>query len=141
MWEILDFIKDLQKVQFAQNGAKLKGVEVSETPSVIPEGELHKNRHDIDLEGITKKGIPVITTDAENPTTFQEIQNGGNIVEHCEIEREEVIFSKELTDYVEEAREHWHNGEDNLLEVGKRIVKELITNTEDNTGLIDKLEE
>lgn len=141
MWEILDFINDLHKVQFAQNGAKLKGVEVSETPSVIPEGELHKNRHDIDLEGITKKGIPVITTDAENPTTFQEIQNGGNIVEHAEIEKEEVIFSKELTDYVEEAREHWHNGEDNLLEVGKRIVKELITNTQDNTGLIDKLEE
>lgn len=139
MWEILDFINDLKKVQYAQNGAKLKGVETSEEASVIPEGALHKNKHHIDLDGITHKGIPVITSDADNPTTFQEIQDGGNIVEHAEIEREEVIFSKELTDYVEKAREAWHNGEDNLLEVGKRITKELIMNTEDNTGLMEKL--
>ena len=56
------------------------------------------------------------------------------------MEKEEIIFNKELTDYVEEARKKWHAGEDNTLEVGKRLVKELMTNTNDNTGLIDKVE-
>lgn len=139
MWEIIDLINKNFNVTYAQDGAKLTSIEISEEPSVIPEGALHKNKHHIDLDGITHKGIPVVTTDAKNPTTFQEIQKGGNIVQHCEVETEEVIFSKELTDYVEKAREAWHNGKDNLLEVGKRITKELIMNTDDNTNLIEKL--
>jgi hypothetical protein len=57
--------------------------------SLIPEGALHKNKHHIedvnpDLKGdITEKGIPVIDKEGEQV---------------CEIERNEIIFSKELTD-------------------------------------------
>ena len=47
----------------------------------------------------------------------------------------------ELTDFIEEKRKEWHESEDpNIcLEVGMRLVKEIIENTNDNTGLIDKL--
>ena len=51
------------EIQFAKEGAKLENIEVSEEKSVIPEGALHKNKHeDFDLD-VTKKGIPVITVD------------------------------------------------------------------------------
>lgn len=128
----------LNEVQVAQNGAKLKGVEVSEQPSVIPDGALHKNKHHIDLDGITNKGIPVITTDAGTVESLQEIKNGGNIIQHCEIEVGEVIFSKELTDYVEENRIN-KNDLDVQISVGKRITKELIMNCNDNAELIENV--
>lgn len=137
MWEIIDLMNKRFGVQYAQNGAKLGDIEVSEEPSVIPEGALHKNRHHIDLEGITKKGIPVIQNVNDSATTLREIkQAGGDLQQSAEIEQGEIIFNKELTDFVEEARKAWHDGEDNTLEVGKRIVKEVILNTNDNTGLV-----
>lgn len=126
----------------AQYGAKLKKVEVSEEPNLLPEGELHKNKHDdFDLP-VTKKGIPVITVEngAEVSTIIDLQENKDDIQQHAEIERSEVIFSKELTDYIEEARKKWHDGDDSvLLEVGKRVTKELLQNTQDNTGLIRQL--
>lgn len=128
----------------AQYGAKLKKVEVSEEPNLLPEGELHKNKHDdFDLP-VTKKGIPVITVEngAEVNTIVDLQENKEDIQQHAEIERSEVIFSKELTDYIEEARKKWHDGDDSvLLEVGKRVTKELLQNTQDNTGLIRQLKE
>lgn len=128
----------------AQYGAKLKKVEVSEEPSLLPEGELHKNKHDdFDLP-VTKKGIPVITVEngAEVSTIIDLQENKDDIQQHAEIERSEVIFSKELTDYIEDARKKWHDGDDSvLLEVGKRVTKELLQNTQDNTGLIRQLKE
>lgn len=128
----------------AQYGAKLKKVEVSEEPNLLPEGELHKNKHDdFDLP-VTKKGIPVITVEngAEINTIIDLQENKEDIQQHAEIERSEVIFSKELTDYIEEARKKWHNGDDSvLLEVGKRVTKELLQNTQDNTGLIRQLKD
>lgn len=128
----------------AQYGAKLKKVEVSEEPNLLPEGELHKNKHDdFDLP-VTKKGIPVITVEngAEVNTIVDLQENKEDIQQHAEIERSEVIFSKELTDYIEEARKKWHDGDDSvLLEVGKRVTKELLQNTQDNTGLIRQLKD
>jgi len=57
----------------AQNGAKLEQVEVSEEKSVIPEGALHKNKHDdFDLK-VTPKGIPVVTVADDNVETLAEI--------------------------------------------------------------------
>ena len=134
-----------KEVQFAQNGAKLEEIETSEKPNVIPEGAMHKNKNHLDGLDITPKGIPVISTEnGRELETLEEIkQEGGEITQHAEIESEEVIFSKELTDFVEEKRKEWHNSKDQdiLLEVGKRITKELLTNTEDNTNLIEKMEE
>lgn len=131
-----------QDIQYAQNGAKLGDIEVSEERSVIPEGALHRNKHDdFDLD-VTKKGIPVITVENDNVETLEEIQQQKDtLVQHAEIEHNEIIFSKELTDFIEEKRKEWHESEDDqiCIEVGMRLVKEIIENTDDNTGLIDKL--
>lgn len=139
----LDRLKHFKKVVKAENGAKLKKVEVSEEASVIPEGALHKNKHNLELDGITAKGIPVITVD-NDADTFTEIkQQEDTIVIHAEVEKEEVIFSKELTDFVENKRKEWHdsNSNDILEEVGKRVTKELLFNTNDNADLIKTLRE
>lgn len=133
----------LNQIPKAQNGAKLENIEVSDTPSVIPEGALHKNKHaDFDLD-VTKKGIPVITVeDDTNVETLEDIQEQKDtVVQHAEIEHNEIIFSKELTDFIESKRKEWHETEDPeiCLEVGMRLTKEILENTDDNTNLIDKL--
>lgn len=125
-----------------KNGGKLKNVELSEESSVIPEGALHANKHNLDLDGITQKGIPVLQNIDESVETLEEIKKqGGELQQSAEIEREEIIFSKELTDYIEEARTEWHetNSNDILEEVGKRVTKELLFNTRDNAGLIEEM--
>ena len=139
----LDRLKHFKKVVKAENGAKLKKVEVSEEASVIPEGALHKNKHNLELDGITAKGIPVITVDNDADTFIEIKQQEDTIVIHAEVEKEEVIFSKELTDFVEDKRKEWHdsNSNDILEEVGKRVTKELLFNTNDNADLIKTLRE
>lgn len=127
------------KIIKAKNGAKLKNIEVSEQQSIIPEGTLHKNKHHLDVDGITKKGIPVITVDDDSAETLEDIkEQEDTIVQHAEIESQEVIYNKELTDYVEDALKDWENSkkDDILIEVGKRICKELLFNTEDPDNLI-----
>lgn len=128
-----------------QNGAKLKKVEVSEESNVIPEGNYHKNKHNLDLDNVTEKGIPVVTVKDDSVDTFTEIkQQEDSLQQHAEIERAEVIFVKELTDFIEEKRKEWHDDEKNdvlLIEVGKRLTKELLMNTDDNVDLIQKIEE
>ena len=132
-----------------QNGAKLKKVKLSEQENILPTGELHKNRHDdFGIDGITQKGIPVLQVKDDTVETIQEIQQqaeGGEVVQSAEIEKLEIIFNKELTDYVEQNRELWKEGtqkekDDICLEVGKRIVKEILFNTKDESGLINKIE-
>lgn len=124
-----------------RNGGKLKNIELSEESSVIPEGALHAHKHNLDLDGITQKGIPVLQNIDESVETLEEIKKQGELQQSAEIEREEIIFSKELTDYIEEARAEWHetNSNDILEEVGKRVTKELLFNTNDNAELIDTL--
>ena len=127
------------KVVKAKNGAKLKNIEVSEQQSIIPEGTLHKNKHHLDVEGVTKKGIPVITVEDDSAETLEDIkQQEDTIIQHAEIESQEVIYNKELTDYVEESLKEWENSNDDsiLIEVGKRVCKELLFNTEDPDNLI-----
>lgn len=135
-----------RKAAKAQNGAKLKHIEVSSEPNVIPEGDYHKNKHDLDLENITKKGIPVIQVPDDSVDTYTEIkQQEGDIVQSAEIERNEITMNLELTQFIEEKRKAWHEdnekNDDILLEVGLRFVKELMTNTNDNTNLIAKMQE
>lgn len=94
--------------------------------NVIPEGALHKNKHhleDIDskFEDVTSKGIPVISE-----------SEGGDITQHAEVEKEEIIFRLEVTKKLEElARE---NTDDAALEAGKLLVKEILYNTIDKTN-------
>lgn len=125
-----------------KNGGQLKNIETAEEPSVIPEGALHAHKHNLDLEGITKKGIPVIQNVNDEVTTLAEIQQeGGELQQSAEIEREEIIFSKELTDFIEEKRKEWHKTGSNkvLEEVGKRVTKEILFNTDDRADLIEEM--
>ena len=101
--------------------------------AVIPSGALHKNKHHLETidpnlkQNITTKGIPVIT-----------IEEGGEIKQHAEIEKEEVILSLSLTKQIEQL---WKEGTDEAaIEAGKLLTEALLRDTEDNVGLIEKIE-
>lgn len=129
-------------VNKAKEGAKLKNIEISEEPIVIPEGSYHKNKHNLDLDNITQKGIPVITVADDSAETIDDIKSQQNtITQHAEVERKEPILSLELTNFIEENRKKWHESKDPsiCLEVGKRLVKEFLFNTEDNADVITDL--
>lgn len=92
--------------------------------NIIPDGALHARKNNMDVEGITKKGIPVVDKE-------------GN--QQAEIEKNEIIFRKEVTNQIEEAIK---DGSDKkAIEIGKLLVKEIFKNTKDNTGLIEELTE
>ena len=78
-------------------------------------------------KNITSKGIPVIT-----------IEDGGEIKQHAEIEKEEIILSLSLTKQIEKL---WKEGtEEAAIEAGKLFTKALMEDTEDNVGLIEKVQ-
>lgn len=125
-----------------KNGGQLKNIETSEEPSVIPEGALHAHKHNLDLTGLTKKGIPVLQGLDDSINTFEEVKSSeSDIQQSAEIERQEIIFSKELTDFIEEKRKEWHETGSNeiLEEVGKRVTKEILFNTDDRADLIEEM--
>lgn len=132
-----------KEIDYKKNGGQLQDIEVSQEQSVLPDGALHKNKHNLELEHVTHKGVPVITVDGD-AETFGDIKAQENsITQHAEVEALEVIFSKELTDFIEEKRKEWHESGSNeiLEEVGKRVTKELLENTKDTTGMIESMEE
>ena len=99
--------------------------------NVIPEGALHARKNNMEGAGedFTAKGIPVVDNQGE---------------QQAEIEREEVIFTKDLTEFLEENMKKY-NEEDSdkdaiAIKVGKRLTKELLTNTDDRTNLIEKIQ-
>lgn len=125
-----------------KNGGQLKNIETAEEPSVIPDGALHAHKHNLDLGGLTKKGIPVIQGLDDSINTFEEVKSSeSDIQQSAEIERQEIIFSKELTDFIEEKRKEWHETGSNeiLEEVGKRVTKEILFNTDDRADLIEEM--
>lgn len=105
---------------------ELETPEIEETnqKNLIPEGALHKNKHHMEhTEGLTQKGIPVIDNDGE---------------QQAEIELDEIIFTLEVTKKLEEL---YKEGTDEAaIEAGKLLVKEILFNTDDRTGLIAKCE-
>ena len=89
--------------------------------NLIPEGALHARKHNMDVEGITKKGIPVVS---ESPD--------GKLEQQAEIEREEIILRLEVTKKIAElAKDGSHEA---AIEAGKLLVKEILYNTVDNTN-------
>lgn len=96
--------------------------------NVIPEGSLHARLHHMEnADGLTKKGIPVVS-----------IAEGGELEQQAEIELNEIIFRLEVTQELEKLME---DGSDNAaIEAGKLLVKEIFENTDDRTGLIKQLE-
>ena len=125
--EALDFlilkdIENTQEITQFENGG-----------SVIPTGALHKNKHHLeetneDLKGqITSKGIPVIS------------EENGEIIQHAEVEKEEIILELSLSKKIEKL---WKEGtEEAMIKAGKLLAEEIMTDTTDNAGLIDKIAE
>ena len=100
--------------------------------NVIPDGALHARKHNMDLDGITKKGIPVISE-----------KDDGEIEQQAEIELNEIILRLEVTQKLEELEKKYYDDqtsqkekEEAALEAGKLLVYEILENTQDNTNLI-----
>ena len=101
--------------------------------SVIPEGALHARKNNMEGAGedFTAKGIPVVDNEGE---------------QQAEIERDEIIFRKEVTDKMEELYKKFNSEESSskkdeiAIEMGKIITCEITKHTQDNTGLIDKIQ-
>ena len=120
-------IHESQEVEAFKQGGQM---------NVIPEGALHARKNNMELaeEGeVTHKGIPVVDNDGE---------------QQAEVEREEWTMSKELTEDVERWYKKYFNDntqkmekEELAIKCGKRIVEELLHNTDDRAGLIQKMEE
>lgn len=94
--------------------------------NVIPEGALHARLHHMDQEGITKKGIPVVT------------EEKGGLVQHAEIECNEIIFCLAVTKKIEELAKD--GSEEAAIEAGKLLVEEILENTDDRTGLLKEIQ-
>lgn len=98
--------------------------------NIIPEGALHAHKHNMDIEGITSKGIPVVSN-----------KEGGEVEQQAEIEREEIIYRKAVTEELEKLCKIYYSEETSQkekdeasLKAGKLLVKETLYNTIDNTG-------
>ena len=117
------FEKDL-KIESHKQGGQM---------SVIPEGALHARKNNMEGAGedFTAKGIPVVDNEGE---------------QQAEIERDEIIFRKEITDKMEELYKKFNSEESSdkkdeiAIEMGKIITCEITKHTQDNTGLIDKIQ-
>lgn len=121
-----------------KNGGKPEPIdapEIEETnqKNIIPEGALHARKHNMEnADNLTKKGIPVIDNEGE---------------QQAEIEKNEIIFTLEVTKKLEELyskytdHEHSQKEKDEVaIEAGKLLVEQVLFNTEDRTGLISTLE-
>lgn len=107
--------------------------------NILPEGKLHAHNHhleDVDerLEDLTKKGIPIVT-----------VSENGELSQVAEVEKEELILHLELTEQIEALWEQFKKAETPeeknriAFECGDLLCREIITNTEDNTNLINEL--
>ena len=124
---------DIQKLEEGGKTDKPKQepekVEETNQKNVIPEGALHAHKHHMkNAEDLTKKGIPVVDNKGE---------------QQAEIERNEIIFSLEVTKQLEDLHKRYQGytntqkEKDELaIEAGKLLVYEILHNTEDRTGLI-----
>lgn len=122
---------DIQKLEEGGKTDKPKQepekVEETNQKNVIPEGALHAHKHHMEnAEDLTKKGIPVVDNNGE---------------QQAEIERNEIIFSLEVTKQLEDLHKRYqgytNTQKDELaIEAGKLLVYEILHNTEDRTGLI-----
>ena len=115
--------QEASDVEYLKNGGQV---------SVIPEGALHAHKNYMEGAGedFTEKGIPVVDNKGE---------------QQAEIERNEIIFRKEITDKIEELYKKYKEEESTskkdeiAIEMGKILTCEITKHTEDKTGLIKKI--
>lgn len=122
----LDHFKALLRNRIVEETSEIQ--KFAEGGSILPTGKLHKELHHMDdmgeqFEDLTRKGIPVVTMD-----------EGGEMVQVAEIERDEICFSKEITDQLEA---FWKDGSDEAtIAAGKLIANEILYNTQDESNVI-----
>lgn len=124
---------NLEAIQTMAEGGKTKESEKpkqeTNQKNVIPEGALHAHKHNMEhAEDLTKKGIPVVDNKGE---------------QQAEVEKNEIIFSLEVTKQLEELHKKYQSEESTqkekdevAIEAGKLLVYEILHNTIDRTGLI-----
>lgn len=123
--KILALRQQISDIQAFANGGQI---------NVIPEGARHsrlnhlEDAHD-NLSDVTKKGIPVVT-----PT------EDGDLEQVAEIERTELVINLELTNKIEDLRKKWKDTNDAkyLIEAGKLLAKDIVTNTIDPGNQVDE---
>ena len=127
--------EELNKIYAAKKAIKEDDIQKFQNGGsiLIPDGALHAHKHHMEevnpelAEDLTKKGIPVVSTD-EN----------GEVTQVAEIERQEIILEKSLTDQIEKL---WKEGtEEAMIEAGKIITCALFTNCDDNANLVKEVE-
>lgn len=121
-----------KKIQEEARMEEVAGFKNGGAVNVIPDGALHAHKHhleDVDgkFEEVTTKGIPVITE-----------EKGGDIKQHAEVEREEIIFNLDVTKQLEKLMQD--GSDEAAIEAGKLLVHEILENTVDNTGLLKTVE-
>lgn len=99
--------------------------------NVIVDGHLHAHRHGMEDKpefedaDITLKGVPVVTMD-----------DGGEITQHAEVEKDELILHFDLTKQLEALCKE--NTDESMIEAGKLLAKEIVKNTKDSKSKIIK---
>lgn len=106
--------------------------------ALIPSGSLHAHKNHMQLASdglVTSKGIPVVS------------EENGKIQQQAEIEREEVIFDKQATTDIESLYKKFNETDEEsekneiAIKAGKILTDIFIKNTDDRTGLIEKVAE
>ena len=121
----LEEIRELLKNRIVE---ELDVQKFAEGGSILPVGQRHKTLHHMDelgeqFEDLTRKGIPVVT-----------MNEGGELEQVAEIERDEICFSKEITDQLEA---YWKDGsEEAMIAAGKLLTEEILYNMKDEGGIV-----
>lgn len=124
--KFIDSIRELKNKREKQKQID-KDIEEKKDQNILPTGALHARLHNINVEGVeTKKGIPVLKSE------------GGKVEQIAEIEKEEIIFRKCVTEKLEHLMEK--NTDSAAIEAGKLLVDEILNNTKDESGFIKKVE-
>lgn len=116
---------------------QLGGKIIDPSKNIIPDGALHKNLNHLSdtneelIDQITRKGVPVVSEDAE-----------GNITQHAEVEVGEIIFTLENSQKLEEYWKQYKETEDDniAIECGKFVTHEILRNTVDKAGIKKQVE-
>lgn len=138
--QIEEWVPEIVETTKLKEGGKVEKqldapkIEDTTQQNVIPEGALHAHKHNMDnAKGLTKKGVPVV--DEEHN-------------QQAEIEKNEIIFTKEVTKKLEELYKIYYSEDssnkekDNAaIDAGKLLTKEIMLNTDDRTGIIDTLQQ
>lgn len=125
--DLTEYYNSVNKSNMSDLGSlKLKN---GGTVNVIPDGKLHKELNHLDekkecLGDITRKGIPIVSI------------KDGEIIQHAEIEKEELVMRLELSNKIDELMDS--DDDDAAYNAGLLFYHELFNNTEDYTGLIKR---